>query len=130
VGALAAVVGVLGGAAVFMKRSPVGGTASSAQVPSLSVPAATSAAVVAPALGSSPGPRAAETVATLEAPTPSTAPSRRPGATRPLAYSPLSTPPVAKASTTAQPAPAPAPSCHVAQYFDSEGEVRFKRECP
>jgi hypothetical protein len=39
------------------------------------------------------------------------------------------TPPVIKAKGPPTTPPATAPSCHVVQYFDSEGEARFKREC-
>jgi hypothetical protein len=37
--------------------------------------------------------------------------------------------PSARPSSTAS-APAPAPSCHVASYFDADGNKHFKQVCP
>ncbi|MGO9836142.1 MAG: protein kinase domain-containing protein [Polyangiaceae bacterium] len=128
-GALVAIVGV-GGAAVVMRLAPASRTASTAQLPSPSVPATTSVAVPVTPATSSPGPRPPDPVTTLEPPA-STATGRRPPiGTHATASSPPPAVSSGKGATTAPPAPATAPSCHVVQYFDADGETHFKKECP
>jgi eukaryotic-like serine/threonine-protein kinase len=127
-GIAAVVVVGVAAATLVSKRGSEAKTVSTAQTPPSAVPSATSEAATASATSASPSSSSPlEPVATHEAaPTASTPTTQRPAVARP----PVSlTPPVTKAKGPPTTPPATAPSCHVVQYFDSEGEARFKREC-
>jgi serine/threonine-protein kinase len=127
---LVAVVG-LGGAAVMKRAGSASRTAATAQLPPLA-PAATSGPGPALATTLSPAPPPPDVAAsTSPPPTASTGPAHRAPATRPAASLASPAPPSSKgAASTPQPPPATSATCHVVQYFDPDGEPRFKRECP
>jgi serine/threonine protein kinase len=131
---LVAVVG-LGGAAV-MKRTgseskSESKTVAAAQLPPLA-PATASAPSPALATTSPPAPLLPDVAAsTAPLATASAGPAHRAPATRPAASLASPAPPSSKgAASTPPPPPAALTTCHVVQYFDPDGEPRFKRECP
>ncbi len=117
------------GAAVSKMRPPK--TPEALGPPSSAWPSA------APAAASSPAP---STAVSLSPPAPvppatdeptATASTRRPAPPVPLRPPVPAVAQPIKSAAPAAPLPvAPAPSCHVVQYFDSDGEPRFKKECP
>jgi serine/threonine-protein kinase len=133
-GALLAMVGV-GGAAVVMRLGPGSKTASTGQLPSpsvpsvMSVPAATSVPIPVTPASSSPAPRPPDPVVLAEPPASTATGHRPPAATHATTSSPPPAVSSGKGAATAPPAPAGAPSCRVVQYFDTDGETHFKKEC-
>ena len=136
---LVVVAGVLlagaGGAAALRHKGRETPTTASAEASSPPVAASTPvlpASIVpaaAPSLPPSPPPELAP------APTevPATVSSARPhkaSTPRPASPVPPATPAGHPAQSSSAPAPASAPSCHVEQYLDADGETRFRRECP
>ena len=117
------------GAAVSTMRPPK--TPEALGPPSSAWPSA------APAAASSPAP---STAVSLSPPAPvhpatdeptAAASTRRPAPPVPLRPPVPAVAQPIKSAAPAAPLPAtPAPSCHVVQYFDSDGEPRFKKECP
>ena len=129
-GVMALVVVGLAGAAFMTKRGFEARTAPSGQAPSPSAPSASSVASTFPVTSSSPSASSTPgAVATYEAPPTASTANPRPPVIHASSPPMSPNPPVAKGPASVQP-PAPATSCHVVKYFDSEGETRFKKECP
>jgi serine/threonine-protein kinase len=128
----AALLGALVVILVFRPTSRGAGSAGSAA--GIVVPGPT-----APAATGEPSARLAETPTAGSTSSPIASASATPGDVRPPASAPWSAsskaPPHTGApahshAAAASAAPGPAPSCHIASYFDADGNKHFKQECP
>lgn len=119
-------------------RAPIGTTTVTAETATGNAPT-TTGTPSEPVSGASSAPPLPPLTPTVSAPAPEPMHKPAPLHTPPLAHTPA-LPAAAKdtgpspSATATSPAPSstpgPTPSCRVVQYFDAEGEARFRRECP
>jgi len=131
VGATVVAVLGIGGTVATRWGGPKSQVALNPDPPASTSPLPTNAAPPPAAASSAPSPKAPDVVE--GAPASSTPPVASSVTHRAVSPRPaLSAAPTAAAvvKSSAPATPAPAPTCRTVQYFDADGEIRFKRECP